>query len=153
MPRGDYTDYTLYSTLEPCLLCTGAVCHTRIGQVRYASADPIFVGLDRLPELNAHVARRWPRWYGPDDNEVSSWSQLLTFVFAIGDDPSVLSAFASLSSDAHERARSISYLARSTLLTDAPLGHVLADPSTRELRDLFAALVHDWWPKATPPRN
>ncbi len=34
-----YEDWTLYSSLEPCLLCLGAVYMARVGRVRYAGAD------------------------------------------------------------------------------------------------------------------
>jgi len=31
---------TLYVTLEPCLMCTGALIHARIGRLVYGAADP-----------------------------------------------------------------------------------------------------------------
>jgi len=31
---------TLYVTLEPCVMCAGAMIHARIGRVVYAAADP-----------------------------------------------------------------------------------------------------------------
>lgn len=31
---------TLYSTLEPCAMCAGAILHGRIGRLVYATADP-----------------------------------------------------------------------------------------------------------------
>jgi tRNA(adenine34) deaminase len=31
---------TLYVTLEPCLMCAGAIVHARIGRVVYGAADP-----------------------------------------------------------------------------------------------------------------
>ena len=31
---------TLYSTLEPCAMCAGAILHARIGRLVYATADP-----------------------------------------------------------------------------------------------------------------
>ena len=40
--RGNYrlTGATLYLTLEPCLMCVGAMIHARIGQVVYGAAEP-----------------------------------------------------------------------------------------------------------------
>jgi tRNA(Arg) A34 adenosine deaminase TadA len=35
-----YDDHVLYSTLEPCSLCAGAVLHSTVGAVRYLAADP-----------------------------------------------------------------------------------------------------------------
>ena len=39
---GNYrlTGMTLYVTLEPCVLCLGAIAHARVGRVVYAAADP-----------------------------------------------------------------------------------------------------------------
>lgn len=34
------TGSTLYVTLEPCLMCTGAMVHARIERLVYAAADP-----------------------------------------------------------------------------------------------------------------
>jgi tRNA(adenine34) deaminase len=39
---GNYrlTGSTLYVTLEPCLMCAGAIVHARIGRIVYGAADP-----------------------------------------------------------------------------------------------------------------
>ena len=39
---GNYrlTDCTLYVTLEPCVMCAGAMLHARIARVVYGAADP-----------------------------------------------------------------------------------------------------------------
>lgn len=34
------TDTTLYVTLEPCLMCAGAIYQSRIGRVVYGASDP-----------------------------------------------------------------------------------------------------------------
>ncbi len=38
---GNYrlTDATLYSTLEPCVMCAGAIVHARVARVVYGAAD------------------------------------------------------------------------------------------------------------------
>ena len=34
------TDVTLYVTLEPCVMCTGALVHARVNRVVYGAEDP-----------------------------------------------------------------------------------------------------------------
>lgn len=52
---------TLYVTLEPCLMCAGAIIHSRLGQVVYGALDPkagaavsVFQAFDE-PRLNHRV--------------------------------------------------------------------------------------------------
>ncbi|MFP4606226.1 MAG: tRNA adenosine(34) deaminase TadA [Thiohalospira sp.] len=53
---------TLYVTLEPCLMCAGAMVHARIAEVVYAAPDPragaagSMVDAFELPGLNHRVA-------------------------------------------------------------------------------------------------
>ena len=53
---------TLYVTLEPCAMCTGAMLHARLGRVVYGAADPktgaagSVVNLFAEPRLNHHTA-------------------------------------------------------------------------------------------------
>lgn len=60
-------EMTLYSTLEPCVMCAGAILLHGIGRVIYASADPyggVGVSLDSLPPFfNEQFSRT--RWEGP----------------------------------------------------------------------------------------
>ncbi|HEX5117963.1 MAG TPA: nucleoside deaminase [Pseudonocardiaceae bacterium] len=65
LPPGEYRDHVLYTTLEPCFLCTAALRHSHVGTVRYAAPDPVWAGVTELPGLNEHLARRWTRRDGP----------------------------------------------------------------------------------------
>ncbi|WP_093429260.1 tRNA adenosine(34) deaminase TadA [Thiohalospira halophila] len=53
---------TLYVTLEPCLMCAGALVHARIAELVYAATDPragatgSMVDAFELPGLNHRVA-------------------------------------------------------------------------------------------------
>jgi tRNA(adenine34) deaminase len=81
---GDYWDHVVYTTLEPCLLCTAALTHAHIGRVRYAWPDPLFRGIERLPELNAHVARRWAEREHALTGPLAAWGLVLPLVSSIG---------------------------------------------------------------------
>jgi tRNA(adenine34) deaminase len=83
LPPGDYADHTLYSTLEPCFLCTAALRHSHVGVVRFAAADPMWQGVDRLPELSDQLARRWTRREGPLGGHLQTWAALLPLVSAV----------------------------------------------------------------------
>jgi tRNA(Arg) A34 adenosine deaminase TadA len=77
LPPGHYPDHVLYSTLEPCLLCRAALRHSHVGTVRYAAPDPLWSGLERIPELNHHFGRRWARGELALDGPLGMWAAVL----------------------------------------------------------------------------
>lgn len=60
---GNYrlVDCTIYVTLEPCAMCTGAIQHARIARLVYGAADPktgacgSVINLMNEPKLNHHT--------------------------------------------------------------------------------------------------
>lgn len=49
LQRWRYSDLTLYVTLQPCVMCMGALILSRIGKVVYAAQSPLFgCNLDKL---------------------------------------------------------------------------------------------------------
>jgi tRNA(adenine34) deaminase len=48
------SDCTLYVTLEPCFMCSGALLQARIGRVVFAARDPKGGALLSLAQLNQH---------------------------------------------------------------------------------------------------
>jgi tRNA(Arg) A34 adenosine deaminase TadA len=54
-----YRDHTLFSTLEPCLLCVAATLHATVGRVEYAAVDPFGGGCNGAIET-AHWRRSAP---------------------------------------------------------------------------------------------
>lgn len=91
---GSYEQHVLYTTLEPCLLCTAALVHCHVGEVRYAAADPRWHGIERLPELNEQVARRWPARIGPLSGPLAVWAAVLPLLWAVDRSPTGVSAAA-----------------------------------------------------------
>ena len=60
---GNYrlVDCTLYATLEPCAMCSGAIQHARIARLVYGASDPktgacgSIINLMDVPKLNHHT--------------------------------------------------------------------------------------------------
>ena len=56
-----FTDTTLYVTLEPCLMCVGAIVHARVARLVFATHDPKSGAVEsvcrafELPGLNHRV--------------------------------------------------------------------------------------------------
>ena len=65
LPAADrYRDHVLYSTLEPCLLCTAATLLTTVGRIEYAASDP-FGGACNGSIDTAHWRRSAPEIAAP----------------------------------------------------------------------------------------
>lgn len=83
LPPGHYPRHTIWSTLEPCFMCTAAVFHSHVGRIRFAAADPVMVGIERLPEISGWIANRWPERIGPVDGGAASFAGVLPLVWAL----------------------------------------------------------------------
>lgn len=64
-------DMTLYSTLEPCLMCAGAILLHRVGRLAYGADDPVGGCGPALGTLSPFFASALAktRWEGPLDPE------------------------------------------------------------------------------------
>lgn len=49
--RWRLSDATVYSTLEPCIMCTGALLHARIKRLVFGASDPKFGAVVSLYQL------------------------------------------------------------------------------------------------------
>lgn len=62
-------EMTCYTTLEPCVMCMGAILLHGVGRVVFGSSDPEGGAGVVLPHLPAYYARRGgagvPEWIGP----------------------------------------------------------------------------------------
>lgn len=77
LPLGRYGDHALYTSLEPCLLCRSAAVMTGVGTVHFLGGDALWVGLDRLADINAHTASRHPVMVGPAEGVWSRFAAVL----------------------------------------------------------------------------
>lgn len=85
-PTRRYEGYTVYTTLEPCLLCVGAAVMATVGRVQYAGADP-YGGAAHLRLRNAHTERMMPVISGPADGTLGTLGALLHYAFYVERDP------------------------------------------------------------------
>lgn len=62
-------DLALYTTLEPCLMCAGAISLHKIGRVVFGSRDPIGGAVADVGRLPPYFARHrtTAEWIGPAD--------------------------------------------------------------------------------------
>lgn len=53
------TGLELFVTLEPCIMCAGAISHARIGRVVYGASDPKGGGVDHGPRFFTQPTCHW----------------------------------------------------------------------------------------------
>jgi len=126
LPPGDYYDHVLWSSLEPCFMCTGAVLHAHVGGVRYAAPDLVITGIGDLPKISPWVASRWPNRHGPEDGPTADIAALLPIAWRIPrSEDKVLAAARKADPELFDLARS--YVNRGTLSgwRTSSLDHVL----------------------------
>lgn len=82
VPRGT-PGVTLLTTLEPCFLCTTAARFAQVAHVRYACADPVWEGVERIGELNAAYARHPAVREEVDLGGLSTWSGSLALLSVV----------------------------------------------------------------------
>ncbi len=83
LPVAEYADHTLWTSLEPCSLCTSATVHAHIGIVRWAGADPLWRGIEKLPSLNEQTAFRWPNRMQTDNPALCAFGAVVPLAFGL----------------------------------------------------------------------
>jgi tRNA(adenine34) deaminase len=81
LDRGTGEDFSLYTTMEPCLMCASTIVMVRIGHVHYAVADPMFDGLHEVLTGHPYCAERAPQRHGPLDGPLAAFAGLLPLIF------------------------------------------------------------------------
>lgn len=73
----DHQRLTLWTSLQPCLMCTGAIRLAPIAEVRYLAPDPLFAMVDRIASLDPYLAARWPAVEGPTPGPLGVFGMVL----------------------------------------------------------------------------
>jgi tRNA(Arg) A34 adenosine deaminase TadA len=63
----------LWTTLQPCLQCLGAIRLGPVRRVHVLAPDPLFRGVEAARDLNAFIGRDWPEIF---ELSVDEWSVL-----------------------------------------------------------------------------
>ncbi len=58
LPARRGTDYSIYSTFEPCYMCTSALLFYRVDRVFFASSDPVWTGMHEWLDTAPWATRR-----------------------------------------------------------------------------------------------
>ncbi|GHD65857.1 hypothetical protein GCM10010317_066190 [Streptomyces mirabilis] len=91
LPAGRrYENHRLYTTLEPCLLCSGALIHSHVRHVLYAAPDPHWTGIEHVPGVGGQIGARWASREGPAAAPLAAFSALLMNLWAMLHAPSDL---------------------------------------------------------------
>lgn len=70
-PADDIADATLYTSLEPCSMCAGAIVIHDLHHVRVLAKDWLMHDLDAMGDRNDWIRRRWtPRSFATDPGVV-----------------------------------------------------------------------------------
>lgn len=75
-----YEDHTIYSLLEPCLLCLGAVLMSTVGRIRYAAPD-VLGGACRIEIPLPDLRRRALVIEGPAEGQLARLGVALQAAF------------------------------------------------------------------------
>jgi tRNA(adenine34) deaminase len=67
----------LYTTVEPCLMCSATCIAMRTAKVAYATADPVFEGLDETLASHSYVSGRLPIRERLDDPLLAGFAAVL----------------------------------------------------------------------------
>ena len=118
-----YEDHTLYSALEPCLLCVGATTLSKVGSIRYLAADP-YGGACSVEIDNADFRRSAVAIDGPAGGWPAHLSAALQAAFWLGEATpvaaSIVEAFGPAAASAGDRIRALDGDVEGTLEHDLP---------------------------------
>lgn len=120
---GNYRSHIIWTTLEPCPLCSIAILTSNVGSVAFAARDRLWNGIARLAELNEFIASRWPVRRGPLGGPVALFCELLPLLWFLENKPngSVVEKYESRHPRLLALARTLSRDSRLTKLKPKPV--------------------------------
>jgi tRNA(adenine34) deaminase len=138
-PERRYEDHTLYTALEPCVLCVGAAVMATVGRIAYAGADPYGGGSESgLAGVNPHVERVPLRLDGPRPDRFGRLASALLLAFFLRRRPEghVVAAYTT-------HAPALRPAADALLATGAPEAAASGVPLAEALPAFWDALAPD----------
>jgi tRNA(Arg) A34 adenosine deaminase TadA len=126
---------TLWTTLQPCLQCTGAIRIARIDHVHVLAPDPLFREVDRVRDISPFIASKWPVHARHDADAIAAFALLL---------PTHLTTFWGEPNEEWQRALPAVTEFAQELIASGELIDLAAERSSVE--DVLAAL----WARLTP---
>ncbi|MFN3256129.1 MAG: nucleoside deaminase [Ilumatobacter sp.] len=83
MPSSSARGFHLYSTLEPCLMCSATAIQLNVEHVHFAASDEFFGDLDDLWTHHQYTRTRRPGRTGPLDGMLARFARLLPLAFTL----------------------------------------------------------------------
>lgn len=121
LPRMLAADLDLYTTLEPCAMCSGTSVMMHVAHIHYAAADDLMTGIHDLWAGHAFTAPRAAPRSGPLTGELETFGRVLPLTFTAVYAPDGVAA-----ENARAETPGLWELA-TTLMADGGLAEVKAD--------------------------
>ena len=126
---------TLWTTLQPCLQCAGAIRIARVDHVYVLAPDPLFREVERMRDISPFIASKWPLHARHDADAIAAFSLLL---------PTHLTTFWGTPNETWQRALpAVSTLAQELIVSGELIEQAAA---RRSVEDVLAML----WTRLTP---
>jgi len=119
----------VYTTLQPCFLCSAAAAMSRVASVWFAGRDPVWRFVHGIGEVDPMLRERWYELHGPLAGPVGSWASLLPLVDRLQRNPSGLrlEAFEAETPELVRLARDLITSGRIERWRDGSLDEAVAD--------------------------
>lgn len=125
----DFSTCTVWTSLEPCVMCSGALMMASVGTVRTLAADPFMNGMAAMASVNPWIDDSWPRPRQQPDAGWSAIARMLALHLAVFWQPTGRVAQHAAAHEPEIYAMLTDHIVRSTLAdlatSDSPLTAVV----------------------------